>query len=194
MDFEKFLSFSRLLQSFARIERMVPMPATERLENDMEHSYHLALMAWYIVDSEKLDLDLSLVIKYALVHDLVEVYAGDTWVWSKNQEDHESKHEREAAAASRLASEFPNFPELHSAISEYEKRESREAKFVYALDKILPSMYIIEEDGKFWQEHKITFDMLCSKKAPQVAVSPEVEPYYTELVNLIRERRLTFES
>jgi putative hydrolases of HD superfamily len=194
MDLEKFLSFSRLLNSFAHIERRIPMPGTERLENDMEHSYHLALMAWYLIDSQKLDLDIGLTIKYALAHDLVEIYAGDTWVWSKDTEEHASKRERETEAAKRLQENFSEFPDLHAIISEYEKHESREAKFVYALDKTVACILIREEGGSHWRTHHVTLDMIAEKKSPQVALSPEVEPYFNELIELIRKENITAEN
>lgn len=194
MDLEKFLSFSRLLHAFARIERMATMPGTERRENDMEHSYHLALMAWYLVDSRKLDLDLSLVLRYALAHDLVEIHAGDTYVWSKDASHHASKHEREAAAAKQLQAAYPEFPDLHAAIGEYEKRESRESRFVYALDKLMPMLVIRESGGDLWKKEGVTSDMQRARKAPQVALSPEVEPYFNELVELIRKEGLTAEG
>lgn len=193
MNFEKFLAFSRLLNSFARVERVIPMPETERLENDIEHSYHLALMAWYLIDSQKLDLDLSLVIKYALAHDLVEIHAGDTYVWDKDEEQHSSKREREAAAARRLQGEFPEFQELHAVIDEYERCGNRESRFVYALDKIVPMLLIQEDGGRLWRKMEVTLDMILKKKKPQVALSPEIEPYFNELVELIRKEKVTHE-
>lgn len=191
MNLEKLLAFSRTLSSFARINRVVSMPGTDRMENDMEHSYHLALMAWYLVNSQKLDLDLSLVLKYALAHDLVEIHAGDTYVWDKDEERHASKQEREAAAAQRLREEFLEFPDLHAAIDEYEKRENRESRFVYALDKMVPMILIREEGGSLWKKVGVTSEMQRARKAPMVALSPEVEPYFNELVERIRKEKLT---
>jgi putative hydrolase of HD superfamily len=193
MDLEKFLSFSRLMNSFARIDRVIPMPGTTRLENDMEHSYHLALMAWYLIDSRKLDLDLSLVLKYALAHDLVELHAGDTYVWDKDETQHSTKREREALAAQRLQEEFPEFPDLHTAIEAYEKCESRESRFVYALDKIVPMILIQEDGGSLWKKMDVRLEMIIKKKTPQVGLSPEAEPYFNELIAIIREGKFTAE-
>ncbi|MEA2701315.1 MAG: hypothetical protein QOE22_24 [Candidatus Parcubacteria bacterium] len=193
MDFKKFLSFSRLLNAFARIERTPPMPGTKRYENDMEHSYHLALMAWYLIDSRKLDLDMNLVLKYALAHDLVEVYAGDTYIYSTDAEHVASKKEREHKAAGRLMDEFPEFRQLHSVIEEYEKRANRESRFVYALDKILPIVLIREDGGKEWRKRNVTLDTILKHKAAKVALSPEIEPYFNQLVELLRKEKITAE-
>lgn len=193
MDLEKLLSFSRLLNSFARIERTPPMPGTDRYENDMEHSYHLALMAWYLIDSQKLDLDLDLVLKYALVHDLVEIYAGDTYIYSTDKEYVASKKEREHEAALRFANEFPEFTGLYPAVEEYEKRENRESRFVYALDKLLPCILIREGGGKEWKKRKVTLDTILEHKTAKIALSPEVEPYFSELIELIRKEKITAE-
>lgn len=190
---EKLLEFSRTLSAFARVERITWMPGTERKENDVEHSYHLAMMAWYLIESEGLDLDVSRVLKYALVHDLVEVHAGDTPVWSRNEEHHASKQEREAAAARQLQQEYPEFPELHTCIQEYEDLVNAESRFVYALDKLVPMILIQEDGGRSWKEEEVTLDMIREKKSSMIAVSPEVEPYFHMLLVVIEEAKVTAE-
>lgn len=187
MGILKLIAFSRLITAFGRIERTTPFPGTDRLETDIEHTLHLTLMAWYVASSRKLDLDLNMVIKYALAHDLVEVHAGDTCIWSTDAEYVASKHEREAAAAERIAEEFPEFPDLHAAIQEYEKRDTPESRFVYALDKLLPLIMNYEDGGRMWREKGVTIDMLLEKKAAKMAVSPDVEPYLEEILALVRK-------
>ena len=170
------------------------MPGTNRQENDIEHSYHLALMAWYLIDSRKLDLDLDKVIKYALAHDLVEIHAGDTYIWSTDEEHLRSKPEREAAAAEKLKLDLGEFPELHATIAEYERRDNPESRFVYALDKILPILLIREEGGSAWKRDGVTIERILENKSPKVALAPEVEPYFHALVELIRKEGLAAES
>lgn len=181
----------RLVNDLARIERMVPMLGAKRYENDVEHSYQLALTAWYLLATRNLDLDIQKVLTYALAHDLVEVYAGDTYIYSKDETLIAGKKEREAAAAKRLAQEFAEFSQLHEAIADYERREDRESRFVYALDKVLPLIQIREDGGRAWKEGGVTLDMLIAHKTPKVALSPEVEPYFNELVALLREEKIT---
>ncbi|MEO6536631.1 MAG: HD domain-containing protein [Candidatus Paceibacterota bacterium] len=185
MNLEKLIEFSKLITAFQKIERALYNPGTDRHENDVEHSYHLAMTAWYLIDSEKLDLDLSLVLKYALAHDLVEVHAGDTFVFTEDTAHLESKHARELAAAKQLGKEFPEFSDMHMIIEGYEKRESREAKFVYALDKILPILINYEDKGRAWKEHGVTLEKIKGEKLNKVALSPEVVPYFDALIELL---------
>ncbi|CAN5698724.1 HD domain-containing protein [soil metagenome] len=193
MNVKKLFGFSQLIGAFQKVDRVVYIPGTDRNENDVEHSYHIALIAWYLIVSEKIDLDLNLVLKYALVHDLVEVYAGDTFVFSKDVAHKESKHAREAAAAKRLGVEFPEFPDMHTLIEEYEKRESREAKFVYALDKILPILMVYEDGGRVWKEHGVTLERIKQEKLEKVSLSPEIAAYFDELIELLtREQETLF--
>jgi putative hydrolases of HD superfamily len=191
MDIGRLAAFSRLITDLAKVERRVPIPGTARLENDVEHSYHLTFIAWYLIASEKLNLDVPLVLKYALAHDLVEVHAGDTYIYSDDSEHLASKHEREAAAARKLAEDFPEFGELHALIREYEERKTPEARFVYALDKVVPLLIIRDGNGQAWRDNKVTLEMLIDHKAEKVAVSPEVAPYFDELIVIIREEKLT---
>lgn len=83
LELPNIINFTKLLNKFCDIERVIHSNGGDRLENDVEHSYRLAMLAWYIISSNKLSLDLDLVIKYALVHDLVEVYAGDTYIYTR---------------------------------------------------------------------------------------------------------------
>ena len=79
---EKLLEFAKMLNLLQAVERVIRVKDQDRWENDMEHSYHLAMLAWYIVDVQKLSLNREQVFCYALAHDLVEVYAGDPYVFS----------------------------------------------------------------------------------------------------------------
>ncbi|MDB5237439.1 MAG: metal dependent phosphohydrolase, putative hydrolase of superfamily, partial [Parcubacteria group bacterium] len=117
-----------------------------------------------------------------------EVYAGDTYIYG-NAEELASKHEREAAAAQRLAEEFPDFPDLHELIETYEKREDAESRFIYALDKLQPVLHIYLDDGATWKETGVTLAMAIENKTPKIAVSPEIAAYFDELLVLLRERQ-----
>lgn len=133
---DKLLQFTKLLNEFRAIERMIPVQGTSRFENDTEHSYDLAMLAWYIVSSAKMPLDHDKVIRYALVHDFLEVYAGDTYIYSKDAAHLASKHDRETMAIVKLRETLTEFPDLHQTINAYEARQDAESRFVYALDKI----------------------------------------------------------
>lgn len=144
---EKLLGFARMLNQLQAVERVIRVKDADRWENDMEHSYHLAMLAWYIIDSQKLSLDREKVFRYALAHDLVEVYAGDTYLFSPDQALLDSKLERERIAAKRLVKEFPEVPEMHEAILRYVMKDDPESRFVYALDKIEPIVKLYLDGG-----------------------------------------------
>src|SRR3989344_1062689 len=147
-NLDKILNFIELIQKFRSIERLVHVNGKDRNENDVEHSFSLAMLGWYINDTEKLGLNLEKIIKYALIHDLVEVHAGDTFFYHKDSNMTADKKEREERAAHKLRGEYPEFPELHSIMEKYEKREDKESKFVYALDKIEPVLNIYLDKGR----------------------------------------------
>ncbi len=183
------LSFADMLNAFRGIERVVRANGEDRWENDVEHSYHLAMLGWYIVSTEKLALDAAKVLRYGLIHDLVEVYAGDTYLYSTDPEHLASKVVREKEAQERIQKEFPGFPDLHETIRVYEEKGDEESRFIYALDKLQPLINIYLDQGRTWIEKKVTLQMIDEAKAEKVKLSPPVKVYYDLLMNLIRERR-----
>ena len=163
----------------------------DRYENDTEHSYQLAMLALYIVNSQKLDLNHELILKYALIHDLVEVYAGDTYIYSTDTKEINSKEEREKKAMRQLKREFPEFPELHKIIKDYETKINKESRFIYSLDKIQPILNVYTDNGKTFKQEGVTLQMLIDCKKDKVAVSPEVKIYFDELIKLLKKEEKT---
>lgn len=182
---QRLFEFHELMNEFAAIERIVHVKRHGKniKESDAEHSYNLAMMAWFIVEHFP-ELDKDKVIRLALVHDLVEIYAGDTFAFAE-QALLDSKVAREAAAQEELAKQWQDFPSLHEAITEYEERRSPEARFVYALDKVIPNIAIYLNEGHTWHAHKITVERLHQEKVAKVALSPEVKPYWDALHTLL---------
>ena len=120
LKLSKLFDFVKFLDKFREVERAIYVGNTERRENDAEHSYNLAMFAWYIVEGNNLDLDRELILKYALVHDLVETYAGDTFLFASNRENnHSNKTEREKKAKKKLLANFPEFGGLREIIDGY---------------------------------------------------------------------------
>lgn len=187
LELSDILQFSKLLNTFACVERVCYKPQTDVRENDVEHSYQLAMLAWYIAGNSSFDLDKDLVLRYALIHDFVEVYAGDTYLYSKNQDDHDSKKEREESARLRILKEFPLFEDLHTTILTYEKREDNESRFVYVLDKIHPVIQIYLDNGRMWKEQKVTLAMLLEKKKDKINLSPDLLSMWNELEKVLTE-------
>lgn len=182
------LDFVRFTHLFQKVERIVLADGQNRWENDAEHSYQLALVAWYLVEHNKLNLDLNKVIKLSLVHDLVEAYAGDTYIYDK-QAVLDGKQKREAEAAQLLKESFSDFSSIHDLIAEYEARKTLESRFVYALDKLLPILNIYLDGGRTWQREKISLEQLLKAKTDKIATAPEIVPYYEELVEILKKNR-----
>lgn len=187
---DKLLEFVKTTLLFQGVKRIILHQDKDTFENDAEHSYQLAMAAWYIANSDKLNLNVDLVLKYALVHDFVEVHAGDTHFY-RSDDQSDKKVAREKLAREKLAKDFPDFTDMHKFIEQYEAREDRESRFVYALDKVLPVINIWLGGGREWKRDEITFDMLMSKKIDKVAISLEIKPYFDNLVTILeKEKRL----
>ncbi len=184
----EFIQFTHLVQ---KVNRVVLVNGESEWENDAEHSFQLALTAWYIVEHGNLDLNLGKVIRMALVHDLVEAYAGDTFIYDK-PEVLATKDVREKEALEKIKGEFPSFDSLYQTIEEYEERKTPESRFVYALDKLVPIINIYTDDGRTWKKEGITLERLLEAKNDKIALSPEIVPYYEEIVNILKENRHLF--
>jgi putative hydrolase of HD superfamily len=187
----RLIKFQELLLNFRAIDRTLAIPGQlDRQENDVEHSYFLAMMGWFLAPAFP-HLDRDKIIRIALVHDLVELHAGDTFAYGKKT-DKLSKKDREATSLKRLSQEWPDFPELFSALEGYEARDSEEAKFVYALDKILPPLMNILADGHGWRRHGIGYADFRAEKTAKVALSPEVYEYYEQLCEYLEKHPRLF--
>jgi len=168
------------------VRRIVLVNSEERWENDSEHSFQLALTTWYLIEYGKLNLDLGRAVCLSLVHDLPEVYAGDTYIYDE-PEILASKEAREREAIEQIKKKFPGFPGMHVLIDEYEARQSLESRFVYALDKLLPILNIYLDGGRTWQQKGITLDQLLEAKTDKIALASEVVPYYEELSAILKQ-------
>jgi putative hydrolase of HD superfamily len=134
-----------------------------RRENSAEHSWHLAIMAILLAEYGPPGVDLMRVLKMVLVHDLVEIDAGDTFCYDPagalDQED------RERRAADRIFALLPHDlgGELRSLWEEFETRDSPEARFAAALDRLQPVLHNIVTEGGTWREHQVTRDQVVGR-------------------------------
>ena len=177
-----------LLHAAQRIKRISRLPDEKEFRNTGEHTFELALLAWYICSSEKLELNIEKVIKYALAHDIIEGYSGDTPIF--DTEGQKTKAAREEAALLRIEKEFPEFPEFTQTIHEYEKRDNAESRFVYALDKLIdPLDASMETTQSIWKDMNMSYSQLRNYKDTKVAHSPEVEVYWKELVQKLTDKK-----
>lgn len=187
-DIHRLIELQRLLLSFSQVDRRTHRQHVGEFihENDTEHSYNLAMSAWFLAQWFP-ELNKDLLIQYSLVHDLVEIHAGDTYIYGTEAEL-SSKEQREADALVKLESEWNDFKDMNETIHAYEHRLDAESKFVYALDKIMPIMLIYIHDGYTWDKEGVTVDMLHKAKIEKVKVSPEVQPYFEQLHELLLSR------
>jgi len=138
------------------VHRRTVLTDRSRRENSAEHSWHIALMAVLLSEYSKEDgIDLFRVVKMLLVHDIVEIDAGDTFVYDPDGQ--RDKEKREHAAAERLFGLLPpdQRREFHELWREFEARESPEAQFAAALDRLQPMLHNLTTEGTSWREHGV---------------------------------------
>lgn len=140
---DKVFDLAKLSLAFAKVNRVTHHEDGERNESDTDHTFMLSLIACSFADTFYKDkLDIGLVSQFALVHDLVEVYAGDTNSFvNVSEESRKEKEERERKSLEKIKDQFgKDFPWIHTKIEEYESQNSKEARFVKFVDKILPEL------------------------------------------------------
>lgn len=128
----------------------------DRHENSAEHSWHLSVMALTLAEHADAALDTLRVLKMLLVHDIVEIDSGDTYIY--DQAGNSTKAAREQEAAARIFGLLPSdqSAELQELWHEFEARETPEARFAAALDRLMPLLHNYHTGGRSWQEHGIT--------------------------------------
>ncbi len=157
-----------LVVDMALIHRMHFLTGQERNENDIEHSFAVAMLCWYICDLHRLPLDLAKVLKYALIHDFPERYAGDTNSFG-SADERANKVIREKAALKRLNREFKHFGDLRSSLEAYEAKHDEEALFVWTVDK-MQAMILADIDGwRPYRNYGVSYERFLAKHSEQLA-------------------------
>ncbi len=183
---QRVAELQRLIVELSQVQRMVKLADTGRFENDVEHSYGLAMTCWYLAPKVAPKLDQGKILTYALAHDIVEIHSGDTFAF--DQEALKDKPERESKAIKKLEKDWPDFPDLSKAALAYKNKSDAEARFVYTVDKILPSLMVnLGEKDIFWRRHKITREMEAIEKKNKMKSSPEALPYLEMLLEWMND-------
>jgi putative hydrolase of HD superfamily len=178
---DRLAQLQQFIADFSQVNRMMDLADTGRPENDVDHSFGLALTCWFLAPKIAPTLSLEKIFKYALAHDTVEIYAGDTFVFA-HADERASKSDRENAALAQLKTEWPDFIDMVDSAKGYKNKVDEEARFVKAVDKILPLIIIELGEGKdFWNRHKITLDMERENKVT-IKVSADIAPYYEKVI------------
>lgn len=190
---DKLLEFISFTHEVRKIKRALLVRDEDQYENDSEHSFQLALTALYVIEERKLNLNAERCMSLAVVHDILEVYSGDTPVFG-SQEHIDTKVEREAKAKQRLRENWPNHDLMHSLIDEYEARQTNESKFVYALDKILPIFNNYLDNGRTWKKNNITMEQHIRIKSSKTEIDPIIHAYHKDIMQLLQEKPDLFPS
>ena len=163
-NFEKQISFIKEIDKLKYIQRKTSLFNSTRNENDAEHSWHLAMMALVMSEQSNEKVDLLKVIKMLLIHDIVEIDAGDTFLFD-TKKDHNNTEE-ELKAAKRIFGLLPEdqAKELIAIWEEFEAAETAEAKFAKAMDRLAPMMQNDSNDGGTWKEFNVPYQTVIEKK------------------------------
>ncbi|MCR6656661.1 MAG: HD domain-containing protein [Opitutus sp.] len=156
---------------------------SRRNENDAEHSWHLCLCAIVLAEHANTpNLDLLRVLKMLILHDLVEIDAGDTFAYDVARLA--DQHEREARAADRIFGLLPpdQAAEFRALWDEFEEKVTPEAKFATALDRFQPMLLNCRTEGAAWQRHGVTHDRVLARNQHVAEGSAAIWDYAQQMV------------
>ena len=147
----QIVEFCKLIDKEKFVQRRTYLSDGERLENDAEHAWHMAVMAFLLSGYSNEKVDVLKVVSLLLVHDLVEIYAGDTFAY--DEEGKKTQRERELAASYRLYSQLPEdlAAKMRALWDEFEEWESAESKFAHTLDNFQPLLLQHASCGRAWR-------------------------------------------
>lgn len=163
---DKQFAFLREIDKEKQIFRQTYLSDGTRKENDAEHAWHMAIMVFLLSEYANEAFDILKTIRMLLIHDIVEIDAGDTYAYDEAAKA--TQHERELAAAERIFGILPKDQgeELFALWKEFEAGESKEAKFARVMDNIQPMMLNDATDGKAWLEHEVVLSKVLKRNAP----------------------------
>ncbi|NLI60902.1 MAG: HD domain-containing protein [Clostridiales bacterium] len=179
----KQIEFIVEVDKLKQIYRQTLLMDGSRNENDAEHSWHLALMAMVLYEyAPTADLDITKVLKMLLIHDLVEIYAGDTFCY--DEKGNLDKADRELRAAERLFSILPSDQgeELRGLWDEFEERKTPEALFAASLDRIQPLLCNYHTGGHTWVKYGIKSDKVVERTLLVKEGTPELWDFVNQIV------------
>lgn len=172
---DSILDFLVLVDRFKTVERRAFLGGGARRENSAEHSWHMALVAMVLARETGFSGDLARVLSMVLVHDLVEIYAGDAFAYDAAARA--AAVEKEQAAAKKLFGMLP--PDLGAEFDllwrEFEARETQEAKFAFACDRVQGFLQAYLSDGSSWVEAKIKRAQTWERTRPARELDPKIE-------------------
>ncbi len=183
MDKERLMqqmAFALEIDKEKNIYRQTHLSNHGRNENDAEHAWHMAIMAYLLKEYSNEPVDIGRVMIMCLIHDIVEIDAGDTYAY--DEEAKKTQKEREQKAADRIFALLPEdqAKELRALFDEFEAFETPEAKFAHAMDNLQPLMLNDSNNGGDWKEHNVAISSIMQRQIQTKKGSDELFDYIKE--------------
>jgi putative hydrolases of HD superfamily len=177
------IAFIKEIDKIKYIQRKTKLFNSNRNENDAEHSWHLAVMAIVLAQHSNQPIDVLKVVKMLLIHDIVEIDAGDTFIYD-TQKDH-SNTDEERLAANRIFGILPaeQANEFITIWEEFEAGETNESKFARSMDRLEPLLQNSSNNGGTWNEPGVNYDKVFAKKSVIRHGSVTIWEYGEKLIN-----------
>ena len=181
--FQKQLDFILELDKEKQILRQTHLSDYSRRENDAEHAWHMAMMIYLLKEYSNEDFNVAKAMMMALIHDIVEIDAGDTYAY--DQKALETQKEREEAAADRIFGLLPDDQrdELRALFEEFEEGESAEARFAKTMDNFQPLLLNHSNGGQDWIDHGVPKHKVMKRQITSKRGSEEIWNYTEMLIN-----------
>jgi len=180
--FDQQLSFILEIDKLKTILRQTLLTDSSRRENSAEHSWHLAIMSFLLAEYATEPVDTLRVIKMLLVHDLIEIDAGDTFAY--DVAGNVDRAEREQHGAERIFGLLPEEQgrELRALWEEFEGFKTPESKYANALDRLQPLLHNARTEGGTWRIHSVARDQVYRRMEPIRTALPELWPVVTRII------------
>lgn len=186
----KIMQFLEEINKFKEVYRATYINDKGRHESDAEHTWHMCMIALLLYDELGIKINIQRAIELILIHDLVEIYAGDTFVYDKTA--NLDKKEREEKAAEKLFIILP--VDLHDRIrkhwDEFEAQESDEARFAKAVDNLQAFFQNVYTNGRLWNEKGITEEKSRKHNSKAIAFDPYIKQIFESLYARADENKL----
>lgn len=182
-DLDKQIKFLLEIDKSKEIIRQTYIADASRKENDAEHSWHLAIMAFLLADYANEKIDVLHVVEMVLIHDLIEIDAGDTYAY--DTAGNKTKVEREKKAAERIFNILParQAQMIRELWDEFEEQITPESKFANTLDHIQPILLNNASGGKSWREHGVQKNQIVNRNENTSQGSAELWDYCKKLID-----------
>ncbi len=177
------INFIKEIDKTKYIKRKTKLFNSDRNENDAEHSWHLAMMAIVLAEHADGPIDILKVLKMVLIHDIVEIDAGDIFIY--DTEKNHTNTDAERLAANRIFGMLPKeqADELISTWEEFERGETNEAKYAKSMDRLEPLLQNVSNNGGTWTEFGVNYKKVYEKKKKIKEGSSSLWNYAEKLID-----------